>query len=548
MDPSTLAGHNGDYINTLVYNLHSNLPMNNTPDASTIPFSPLPVNTSLPQPAKKRASFTACAACQSKHCACDEQRPCSRCVRLRLACTEGVPRKGKTKKKPQKEAQKLVPPDPYAALERELLTGKYPTTWSSAIPISTPPPTTLPANQATFPATPTLPVNPSTYPPTPSTFPSTPSTLPSTFPSASVAPTDFPSNITFQFLSASIPLPPLEPISTYDLDTDTTIAFDNNYSDFAAIPPMTPSQVLSESTSSQSPFTPSQPTPSQPTPSPPVEELSSSSSSSSSASSSSSPTSSSSSSSQFNPFLQPSESLSRSFAEHPYAQQTQTALATFAIATSLHPFSPSPLPLPTTPSQSSSSTSTRTSHTTPQNSPHFPPPPTPSTPSVSSPCCVSPPSPTDGSGATSPSDPGNAMVAGLQKELQELRRELAAVRHRDRIAFPLHQRVAPREVAMTLWSLNDGHLLDYSAGFLKLFNYSSQSADKLTFYDISPHATRAQRRHLLAYFLRERPEVNGVVTYKSVLHSSGGLLDVLCTSTVFYFEDSAMIQLIFFKP
>jgi hypothetical protein len=132
----------------------------------------------------------------------------------------------------------------------------------------------------------------------------------------------------------------------------------------------------------------------------------------------------------------------------------------------------------------------------------------------------------------------------------------------------------PRDVAITLWSLNDGHILDYSAGFLKLLNYvnnspfffcffflwyfnfniyslslqSSNSADKLSFYDISPHSTRAQRRHLLAYFLRERPEVNGVVTYKSVLHSSGSLLDVLCTSTVFYFEDSAMIQLVFFKP
>lgn len=31
-------------------------------------------SSSLPPPPKKRASFTACAACQSKHCACDEQR------------------------------------------------------------------------------------------------------------------------------------------------------------------------------------------------------------------------------------------------------------------------------------------------------------------------------------------------------------------------------------------------------------------------------------------------------------------------------------------
>lgn len=35
-----------------------------------VPCTPQP---SLPPP-KKRISFTACAACQSKHCACDEQR------------------------------------------------------------------------------------------------------------------------------------------------------------------------------------------------------------------------------------------------------------------------------------------------------------------------------------------------------------------------------------------------------------------------------------------------------------------------------------------
>ncbi len=34
----------------------------------TIPLIPTPT------PTKKRTSFTACAACQAKHCACDEHR------------------------------------------------------------------------------------------------------------------------------------------------------------------------------------------------------------------------------------------------------------------------------------------------------------------------------------------------------------------------------------------------------------------------------------------------------------------------------------------
>ena len=32
-------------------------------------------------------------------------------------------------------------------------------------------------------------------------------------------------------------------------------------------------------------------------------------------------------------------------------------------------------------------------------------------------------------------------------------------------------KVMPRDYAMTLWSLSDGTILDYSAGFLKLLNY-----------------------------------------------------------------------------
>lgn len=64
-----------DFIDNLVFNLNSSAPLPN--GATNIPFhNPAPnVNTLLPTgPAKKRSSFTACAACQSKHCACDEQR------------------------------------------------------------------------------------------------------------------------------------------------------------------------------------------------------------------------------------------------------------------------------------------------------------------------------------------------------------------------------------------------------------------------------------------------------------------------------------------
>lgn len=71
--------------------------------------------------------------------------------------------------------------------------------------------------------------------------------------------------------------------------------------------------------------------------------------------------------------------------------------------------------------------------------------------------------------------------------------------------------------------------------------------ETLSFYEISPPETRAQRRQLHASFIREKPEINGVPSQKSLLDIDGCQIELYCSVSVFYFDDQVLLQLLGFR-
>jgi hypothetical protein len=136
-------------------------------------------------------------------------------------------------------------------------------------------------------------------------------------------------------------------------------------------------------------------------------------------------------------------------------------------------------------------------------------------------------------------------VVLLHEEITKLKQELAFVRNQRGRSFPLAPPVKPHDFGMCLWSLPDGVLLDFSAGFLSLLSF--KTADNITFDLISPPETRMQRRHLHAFFVCERPDINNMVACKVLLDAYGKRIEVMCRTTLIHFDTMSLLQTFFWQ-
>jgi len=134
-------------------------------------------------------------------------------------------------------------------------------------------------------------------------------------------------------------------------------------------------------------------------------------------------------------------------------------------------------------------------------------------------------------------------VKKLEQEVADLRQELWLSRKKQATTFPYISQTQPRSLAMSLWKLPEGDLVDFSAGFHSMLALNVY--DRITFDLISPKEVKTERANLWAYLSREKPMLNGVVTKKPLISGRGERINPLCLCSLIHFGDTTLLQCTF---
>lgn len=456
---------------------------------------------------KKRSSFASCLACRAQHCACDEIRPCNRCSRLGIACTEGVSRKAKTKQPHYQldtPATSTLMSVPFTDLEKELFLDRpelhfQPATYTRA-PLSQSllstnfPPAhmiTMPPQQQSQPQQQQqqqqaqiqqvqVQLQQQQQQPPQSDFVAF-SARPVQVQASGSAPNSFYPTVFMQTFNVGGP----QMVMPCDPQQQSTIVSISSDGTPLPISTTSPSFPISPSTYSSSPngFN----------------------------SASSSPGS----------FSTSPASLSPDQADNSSPSQSNRSPSQIDLQHSPQQLIPQPIPLPQLPAQYMQTQQHSPPQQQQQNSPQ---------PSQSQELQVV-------------SITSQKKMEKLEKEVQDLKHELWLARQQRVATIPFLTNVQPRNMAMSMWRLPEAELVDFSAGFHNMLSLNVY--DHVTFTSISPEELRGERTSLWAFFAREKPVLCGLLTKKPLITGKGERIVPQTVCSLFHYGNSTLMQCTF---